>query len=167
MSLEVKYNYWEGNVTANSTMSGEVIIGDGLTVDEGVTLTIAPNTVINSEFGEPIYVNGKLLIEANLIISTDIIIQSNGEVEVLPGANLAIQNDKSLIIKGELLSEGLSSNRIIYSFTSGSSGIKFKAGSSGSISYTDINGGNSGITMIEAAANIRFTTISNCNLGFI
>lgn len=83
----------------------------------------------------------------------------------MPGANLIFEDYKSLIINGEILSEGSSSNRIVYNFTSGSPGIKFKAGSSGSISYTDISGANSGITMIEAAANIRFTTMSNCNSG--
>lgn len=60
MALKVYYNYWEGNITENSTMSGNVIIGNNLTVASGVTLTIQPGTNLIFSNGTSLIVNGTL-----------------------------------------------------------------------------------------------------------
>lgn len=60
MSLQVHYNYWAGEVTENSTMSGDVTVDGNLTVAAGVTLTIEPGTTIEFLDGASLKVSGTL-----------------------------------------------------------------------------------------------------------
>jgi hypothetical protein len=63
MTVQVYYNYWEGEITENTTIAGNVRIGSNLTVASGVTLTISDGTNITIENGSSLIVNGTLNVE--------------------------------------------------------------------------------------------------------
>ncbi|MFH1525418.1 MAG: hypothetical protein ABIG69_02025 [Bacteroidota bacterium] len=60
MSVKVFYNYWEGNITENTTLSGNVRIGGNLTVASNKTLTIAAGTNLVFENGASLIIDGTL-----------------------------------------------------------------------------------------------------------
>ncbi len=62
MTVKVFYNYWTGEISKNSVMSGNVMIAGNLIIDEGVTLTVKPGTVINYCKGSSIKVKGRLVL---------------------------------------------------------------------------------------------------------
>ncbi|MDR3668868.1 MAG: T9SS type A sorting domain-containing protein [Ignavibacteriaceae bacterium] len=60
MSLKVKYNYWEGEILTDETMSGNVTIGANVIVPAGKTLTISSGTTLSFAYGDSLKVNGVL-----------------------------------------------------------------------------------------------------------
>ncbi len=60
MNIKVYYNYWTGDITENSTMSGNVIIGENITVSSGVTLTIQPSATLTFNNNSSLIINGIL-----------------------------------------------------------------------------------------------------------
>ena len=93
MMVDVYYNYWEGEITQNETLSGNVTIGGNLTIPAGKTLTISSGTVLNILDGSSIIVNGTLNANgtSNDRITFDFVAkQSNNGIKTNSGATANI-----------------------------------------------------------------------------
>jgi hypothetical protein len=83
MQLNVYYNYYEGDITENTTFSGNVRIGADLTVASGTTLSIKPGTIISMLNNSSLIIKGTINSEADpttpVTVNNGIIILEGGE----------------------------------------------------------------------------------------
>lgn len=172
MSLQVLYNYWEGEVTADATMTGQVTIGNNLTVPAGVTLTIEGGTKISFDDD---YTNGpvhsQLIVNGTLkIIGGESALASNGYLALEPGSRVEFSASSQLTINGVLRAVGTSSNKIIFDkraedITGGTLYFSGLAASNSVLDYVEINNGG-GIKCLNGAnIVVQNSLIYNCTNG--
>lgn len=75
MSARVFFNYWEGNLTSDSEISGNAAIGSNLIVPENVSLNIKPGTQLNFLNDSKLIVKGTLRAKGtakrNIVFNSD------------------------------------------------------------------------------------------------
>jgi len=146
MTVKVYYNYWEGTVEENSTMSGTVIIGDDLTIASGVTLTIQAGTEVTFEEDSKLIVNGELIVNGT---SANQVIFTSSE----PAPSLS--DWQGIEVNGSNASATLSYCTVEYA----SKGINFSNGASGSVSNSTFQNNYYGIY-----TNYADPIVDNCNM---
>lgn len=60
VKFDIRQNYWEGPITTNTTWSGQVYVGENITVNSGVTLTISAGTTVLFAAGKKLIINGSI-----------------------------------------------------------------------------------------------------------
>ena len=97
----------------------------------------------------------------SITITGDVTVPSGITLTILPGANLVFQNNSSLIISGNLISNGISYSKTTFDFISQNSsyqnGIKVNPGGSITISHSILKNAYRGIYFNEA-----YGSIDNC-----
>lgn len=156
--------FWQrdgnGNVIAKVSTSGIDNTGTNHYASIPISIANVPNTFITE---------GTLTENTSwcgyIEITGDLTVASGVTLTVQPGTVINFLNSSALIVKGTLNSIGTSVFRIHYIFTTPSAGIKLKIDSDADIQYTDITGGDRGITIVNTTANIKHVTITNANSG--
>ncbi|MBK7378827.1 MAG: matrixin family metalloprotease [Ignavibacteriales bacterium] len=149
-----------GNVIAKVSTSGIDNTGTNHYASIPISISNVPNTFITEgTLTENTSWCGYIEITGDLTVATGV------TLTVQPGTVINFLNSSALIVKGTLNSIGTSVFRIHYIFTTPSEGIKLKIDSDADIQYTDINGGDRGITIVKTTANIKHVTITNTNSG--
>ena len=174
MSLRVLYNYWEGEVTENSTMAGEVTIGDNLTVATGVTLTIEGGTKISFDDDytstpsrSQFKVYGTLLIDGG-----NCSIASNGFIKLEPGSRIEFTASSQLLVDGVLNAVGTPNNKIVFDRVTGPAEItwgvldfKGTSASSSILDYVEVRHGAGVQCRNSANITIQNSVIDHCTHG--
>jgi tetratricopeptide (TPR) repeat protein len=162
MTLDIKYNYWEGDIEENSTMSGNVTIAHDVYVPAGKTLTINSGTNITFLNGANLIVYGEVNSSASLIIPT------NSRLQVHPGAKITFNVGTSLIINGILNAAGYSTNKITFDFQMPAANTSNGIISNGSLTlnHTIIKNAHTAITASGSNVfSVQNSTINNCVYG--
>jgi tetratricopeptide (TPR) repeat protein len=97
-----------------------------------------------------------------IYVTGTVTISSGKTLTINPGSQILFDPGTSLIINGTLNANGTSSQRITFDCSSSPGtwgGIRFNAGSSGTVSYCDIKHATTGIT-----CNAYLPSISNCTI---
>jgi hypothetical protein len=112
MSMTVKYNYWEGEIDKPvSTMVGDVIIANEVTLPAGRTLNIEPNTTLTFNQGAKLTIYGTLNVNGG-----EVIIPLNGIIEFKAGAGINFNNNSRLTVNGTVISAGTALNKVVFDF---------------------------------------------------
>ena len=105
----------------------------------------------------------------SMTITGDLTIPSGITLNILPGANLVFENNASLIVNGELISNGISYFQPEFDFVAQNSsyqnGIKVNPGGYINISYSIIKNAYRGIYINESEALIDHCEFYNCYSG--
>lgn len=153
MSLKVHYNYWVGEVTENSTMSGDVTVDGNLTVASGVTLNIEAGTEITFLNDGALIVNGTLNV--NGTSSNKVIFDGSSTFTRI---EIAKDNNNDGTSGFELPGGGLPGFGVSWG------GIIFNSGSSGNIQYAEIKNAPYGIkcnNTTNADIEIAYSTFTD------
>jgi|GEM_PF-5311056 len=171
MSLNVKFNYWEGEITENKTLSGNVKVGSNLTVASGVTLTVDEGTDITFENGSALIVNGTLNISGTTTnkVIFDFIAQNstlkNG-IKVNAGGVANISNAEIRNAYTGIYVNGGSANIDNCLIRNGYSGIHlYGSNSVANITNTRIYEETVGIDMYYSNATLSYSEIDNNYIG--
>ena len=105
----------------------------------------------------------------SITITGDVTVPSGITLTILPGVNLVFQNNSSLIISGNLISNGISYSKTTLDFISQNSsyqnGIKVNPGGSITISHSILKNAYRGIYFNEAYGSIDNCEFYNCYSG--
>ncbi|KAB2845928.1 MAG: hypothetical protein F9K45_02970, partial [Melioribacteraceae bacterium] len=120
-----------------------------------------PQTTISGIIENDTTLSGNLLVNSNITINTGV------SVYIVPGTVLNFNNGVSLIVNGNLTANGSSTNKIYFNFTSKTGKIQFNQNSTGSVKYAVIDNANTGIFVERALPTIQNCEIKNCNYGIV
>ncbi|MDG5766801.1 T9SS type A sorting domain-containing protein [Balneolales bacterium ANBcel1] len=146
---------------SNTTVYGELRVDGTLTIDSGTNIEGGRIRVRDG---------GKVIIlEGTTSDATRFLVDSGGEIEIRPGADLRFDPDQGFTIYGHAYFNGGSGFGYIYLQQTGSSGgwsgVQFQPGSSGYLNYCDIRHANNGVYANGASPEITNSKIKNNNTG--
>jgi len=169
MLLQVKYNYWEGEINYDDIMTGDVVINSDVIIPASVTVNIEnlnSITFLN---------NAKLIVHGTVVSETsDLVIPSNGRIDFMPGSILDFRNKHALIVYGILNVLGTPTNKVTFDFEIGSlyggegakpEGIKIYGSPAVNIQHAIIKNAPTGLYVEDSEPGITYTEFLDCANG--